>query len=89
MLLALCASGAKRTRLVCTNICALPCTAQVRVAKDIASQMCDVLDGGELVGVLNAPNMAFARKSKLSSYVKLGEKIGALQAQLLGAGKVS
>jgi hypothetical protein len=51
--------------------------------------MCDVLDGGEFVGVLNAPNMAFARKSKLSSYVKLGEKMGALQAQLLGHGKVS
>eukprot|EP00953_Heterococcus_sp_UTEX-ZZ885_P041347 21101-Heterococcus_DN1.PRE.1 len=59
----------------------------VRVAKDIATQMCDVLDGGEFVGVLNAPNMAFARKSKLSSYVKLGEKMGALQAQLLGHGK--
>jgi hypothetical protein len=59
------------------------------VAKDIATQMCDVLDGGEFVGVLNAPNMAFARKSKLSSYVELGEKMGALQAQLLGHGKVS
>ena len=91
MLLALCSGGAKQTPLICANVYTLPCTAtaQVRVAKDIASQMCDVLDGGELVGVLNAPNMAFARKSKLSSYVKLGEKIGALQAQLLGAGKVS
>ena len=91
MLLALCSGGAKQTPIICANVYTLPCTAtaQVRVAKDIASQMCDVLDGGELVGVLNAPNMAFARKSKLSSYVKLGEKIGALQAQLLGAGKVS
>lgn len=61
---------------------------QVRVAKDIASQMCDVLDGGEYVGVLNAPNMAAARKSKLTSYVSLGERMGALQAQLLGQGKV-
>jgi len=62
--------------------------AQVRVAHDIASQMCDVLEGGEYVGVLNAPNMAFARKSKLSSYIKLGEKIGSLHAQLLGSAKV-
>lgn len=50
--------------------------------------MCDVLDGGEYVGVLNAPNMAAARKSKLTSYVSLGERMGALQAQLLGQGKV-
>eukprot|EP00752_Nemacystus_decipiens_P017230 g15435.t1 len=62
--------------------------AQVRVAKDIAIQMCDVLDGGEYVGVLNAPNMAAARKSKLTPYVSLGERMGALQAQLLGQGKV-
>ncbi|CBJ25823.1 Phosphoglycerate dehydrogenase / Phosphoserine aminotransferase [Ectocarpus siliculosus] len=61
--------------------------AQVRVAKDIAIQMCDVLDGGEYVGVLNAPNMAAARKSKLTAYVSLGERMGALQAQLLGQGK--
>lgn len=58
------------------------------MAKDIAVQMCDVLDGGEYVGVLNAPNMAFARKSQLTPFIKLGEKIGALQAQLLGQGKV-
>ncbi|CAM9884312.1 unnamed protein product, partial [Choristocarpus tenellus] len=50
--------------------------------------MCDVLDGGEYVGVLNAPNMAFARKSRLTPFVSLGEKMGALHAQLLGPGKV-
>lgn len=61
----------------------------MRVAKDIAIQMCDVLDGGEYVGVLNAPNMAAARKSQLTPYVYLGERIGALQAQLLGLGKVT
>lgn len=60
----------------------------MRVAKDIAVQMCDVLDGGEYVGVLNAPNMAAARKSQLTPFVYLGERIGALQAQLLGQGKV-
>lgn len=58
------------------------------MAKDIAVQMCDVLDGGEYVGVLNAPNMAAVRKSELTPYVSLGEKMGALQAQLLGQGKV-
>lgn len=58
------------------------------MAKDIAVQMCDVLDGGEYVGVLNAPNMAAARKSQLTPFVFLGERVGALQAQLLGQGKV-
>ena len=56
--------------------------------KDIAIQMCDVLDGGEYVEMLNAPNIAAARKSKLTPYVSLGERMGALQAQLLGRGKV-
>lgn len=59
------------------------------MARDIAVQMCDVLDGGEYVGVLNAPNMAATRKAQLTPYVFLGEKIGALQAQLLGQGKVT
>ena len=73
------------------HLCVLvlvPSFSKVRVAKDIAIQMCDVLDGGEYVGVLNAPNMAAARKSKLTPYVSLGERMGALQAQLLGRGKV-
>ena len=66
----------------------VPSFSKVRVAKDIAIQMCDVLDGGEYVGVLNAPNMAAARKAKLTPYVSLGERMGALQAQLLGQSKV-
>lgn len=79
----------RHDKVICTpHLGASTTDAQVRVAKDIAVQMCDVLDGGEFVGVLNAPNMAFARKSNLSNYVLLGEKMGALQAQLLGPGKV-
>jgi hypothetical protein len=37
---------------------------------------------------VNAPNIDFARKSQLLPYVLLAEKIGALQAQLIGAAKI-
>jgi len=63
--------------------------AQVRVARDIAAQMCDILDGTGFVGVVNAPKLDYAKKSpQLLGYVGLAEKLGALQAQLLGPGKV-
>ena len=62
--------------------------AQLRVARDIAAQMGDVFNGGDFVGVVNAPNMGAAKRSGLEGYVKLAEKIGSLQAQLLGSGKV-
>ncbi len=76
-------------KVICTpHLGASTADAQVRVAKDIATQICDVLEGGEYVGVINAPNMSFARKSKLSAYVLLAEKMGFLQAQLLGTGKI-
>ncbi len=76
-------------KVICTpHLGASTTDAQVRVAKDIAKQMCDVLEGGEHVGVINAPNMSFARRSKLSAYILLAEKMGLLQAQLLGTGKI-
>lgn len=61
---------------------------QVRVAKDIAVQLSDILSEKDFVGVVNAPNIDFARKSKLIPYLSLAEKIGSLQAQLIGAGKI-
>lgn len=61
---------------------------QVRVAKDIAVQLSDILSEKDFVGVVNAPNIDFARKSKLIPYLSLAEKIGSLQAQLIGSGKI-
>ncbi len=76
-------------KVICTpHLGASTTDAQVRVAKNIATQMCDVLEGGEYVGVTNAPNMSFVHKSKLSAYILLAEKMGFLQAQLLGTGKI-
>ena len=62
--------------------------AQVRVARDIAVQLSDILEQKDFVGVVNAPNIDFARKSRLLPYVQLAEKIGSLQAQLIGSGKI-
>jgi len=63
--------------------------AQERVAKDIAVQMCDILDGKEMVGVVNAPKLDYAKRSpQLLGFVGLAERIGSMQAQLLGPGKV-
>jgi len=62
--------------------------AQVRVAKDIAIQLSDILEQKDFVGVVNAPNIDFARKSQLIPYIQLAEKIGSLQAQLIGSGKI-
>jgi phosphoserine aminotransferase len=62
--------------------------AQVRVARDIAVQLSDILEQKDFVGVVNAPNIDFARKSQLLPYVQLAEKIGSLQAQLIGSGKI-
>lgn len=61
---------------------------QVRVAKDIAIQLSDILEQKDFVGVVNAPNIDFARKSQLLPFLQLAEKIGSLQAQLIGSGKI-
>merc|ERR1712146_462847 len=57
--------------------------AQVRVAKDIAVQISDIFEQKDFVGVINAPNMDFARKKQLLPFVQLAEKLGSLHSQLL------
>eukprot|EP01041_Mallomonas_annulata_P007189 gene7189-14656_t len=63
--------------------------AQERVAKQVAENMCDILDGGAFVGVVNAPNLgAVSQQPHIVPYVLLAERIGSLQAQLLGGSQV-
>jgi D-3-phosphoglycerate dehydrogenase / 2-oxoglutarate reductase len=51
--------------------------------------MSDIFDGGAFVGVVNAPNLgAVARQEHLVPFVKLAEKIGSMQGQLLMRNKV-
>jgi predicted amino acid-binding ACT domain protein len=51
--------------------------------------MCDIFDGGAFVGVVNAPDLgAVASQEHIVPYVKLAEKIGSMQGQLLLNNKV-
>ena len=64
--------------------------AQVRVAEAIATNMSNIFNGGDFVGVINAPDVnAVAKLPHVVPYVMLAEKIGAMQAQLLGKNKVN
>jgi phosphoserine aminotransferase len=64
--------------------------AQERVAKAIAENMSDILDGGKFVGVVNAPDLGAANAHPhILPYVLLAERMGSLQAQLLKNNKIS
>mmetsp|Transcript_20400 Transcript_20400/g.34151 ORF Transcript_20400/g.34151 Transcript_20400/m.34151 type:complete len:952 (+) Transcript_20400:133-2988(+) len=64
--------------------------AQERVAKAVAENMSDILDGGAFVGVVNAPDLgAVASQERFVPYVQLAEKMGSMQGQLLGSNKVA
>lgn len=63
--------------------------AQERVAKAIAENMSDIFDGGAFVGVVNAPDLGgVASQKHIVPFVKLAEKIGSMQGQLLLNNKV-
>lgn len=52
--------------------------------------MCDILDGGEYRGVVNAPDLSVIHKVPgAKPYVLLCERIGSMHGQLLGSNKVS
>lgn len=63
--------------------------AQERVAKAIAENMSDILDGGSFVGVVNSPDLgAIAKLEHVVPYVLLAERIGVIQGQLLHGNKI-
>jgi D-3-phosphoglycerate dehydrogenase / 2-oxoglutarate reductase len=52
--------------------------------------MCDILDGGEYRGVVNAPDLSVIHKVPgAKPFVLLCERIGSMHGQLLGTNKVS
>ncbi|RYE98437.1 MAG: hypothetical protein EOO41_02370, partial [Methanobacteriota archaeon] len=57
--------------------------ARRQVARDIATRMCDALDGSAYVGVVNTPFLALSLLPTLEPYVRLAEALGSLQGQLL------
>ncbi|CAM9477755.1 unnamed protein product [Ascophyllum nodosum] len=75
-------------RLVCTpHLGASTEEAQVNVARDVAQQMCDTLEGKGFTGVVNVSFMAVANEPAMQPYMKLAEQIGKMQAQI-SSGKV-
>jgi D-3-phosphoglycerate dehydrogenase len=58
--------------------------AQVNVAIDMATQMCDGLKGRCMRNAVNAPCLAPEVAEILQPYVTLAERIGSLQSQLSG-----
>jgi phosphoserine aminotransferase len=52
--------------------------------------MSNILDGGAFVGVMNSPDLSVLKNRPLiMPFVQLAERIGAMQAQLLGSNKIS
>lgn len=69
--------------LVCTpHLGASTDEAQVNVARDIATQMCDVFDQKDYFGVVNVSYLMASTQVHMKPFMKLAETIGAMQAQL-------
>lgn len=63
--------------------------AQERVAKAIAVNICDILDGFSFNGVVNAPNYgSIAKNEAIIPFLTLAERIGSIQGQLLANNKM-
>ena len=59
------------------------------MARQVAENMSDILDGGDYRGVVNAPDLSVINKiAGVRPYILLCEKIGSMHAQLLGTNKV-
>jgi D-3-phosphoglycerate dehydrogenase len=57
--------------------------AQINVAIAIAEQVVDFLTRGEVRAAVNVPNLSAERLAVLRPFLALGEKVGALQAQMV------
>lgn len=52
--------------------------------------MSSILDGGAFIGVMNSPDLSVLKNRPLViPFVQLAERIGSMQAQLLGSSKIS
>jgi D-3-phosphoglycerate dehydrogenase / 2-oxoglutarate reductase len=70
-------------RLVCTpHLGASTEEAQVNVARDVASQMCDVFEQKDFLGVVNVNYLQASTQHHMQPFMKLAETLGAVQAQL-------
>ncbi len=71
-------------QVICTpHLGAATDEAQVNVAVAIAQQIVDFLARGELRNAVNVPSISPELREQLEPFLRLGEKLGSLQAQLL------
>ncbi len=69
--------------LVCTpHLGASTEEAQMNVARDIATQMCDVFDKKDYVGVMNVDYMTSSTIPQMKPFMRLSETMGALISQM-------
>ena len=57
--------------------------AQINVAIEIAKQVCDALLGRGILNAVNVPSFSAELLKEMQPYLELGEKLGALVAQLV------
>jgi D-3-phosphoglycerate dehydrogenase len=68
---------------ICTpHLGASTAEAQTNVAKAVAEQIVDYLTTGTVVNAVNVPSVTGEELEKLSPYLKLGDRIGCLLAQI-------
>jgi hypothetical protein len=64
-------------QVVCTpHLGASTEEAQINVARDIAVQMCDTLEGKDFVGVCNVGYMGIAQNPAIAPFTELAEQLG-------------
>ncbi|HKI79105.1 MAG TPA: phosphoglycerate dehydrogenase, partial [Ignavibacteriaceae bacterium] len=71
-------------KVVCTpHLGASTEEAQIKVAAQIAEQVVELFSGKTPAGIINASAIAAGSNKEISEYVKLGEILGSLSAQML------
>ncbi|HKI78936.1 MAG TPA: NAD(P)-dependent oxidoreductase, partial [Ignavibacteriaceae bacterium] len=71
-------------KVVCTpHLGASTEEAQIKVAIQIAEQIAELFSGKTPTGIINASAIAAGSNKEISEYVKLGEILGSLSAQML------
>ncbi len=72
------------SRVVCTpHLGASTEEAQIKVAIQIAEQIVDLFKNDRISGAVNASSIEASSNKELSSYVRLAEDLGLLQAQMI------
>uniref|UniRef100_A0AAV1U462 ACT domain-containing protein n=1 Tax=Peronospora matthiolae TaxID=2874970 RepID=A0AAV1U462_9STRA len=74
--------------IVTPHIGALTTEAREKVSRGLACKVNDALEGNSFKGVLNAPNIDFGKRGEIEPLLSLAEKLGSMQAKLLGISRL-